>query len=428
MSPILRRSLPWLLATLGLLFAAVLLPGKLSVWVDDQGRPVLTNRDGPVEGGVELRPEDLSLRGGEAAGDESVPRSSSAEEDRFRRELIGARDDIRRGELRRGLRELRRLQREHPSRPEPAWLVARVERRRGRLEPALEALDSALFTAAHMPPGWREAAEALRAEIRLELAHARSAPGEDARVAVEESSHFRISYDHGFAGRSYGESVLEMLERARLRLDGQLGAQLGRILDVRLYTRADYLEQYQHRFGFATVGFYDGSIHVVSARHPRDELYALLLHEYAHALFEDALGGHQPFFLNEGIADSEEERARGRERLPRSDWRRLLDASRDGSWIPLRAIVRGFGGLEGKRALLAYLESRAAVEWIEREQPGAIGRWLTRCKAGERWERALEAETGVDVNGLERALLREVRDRFPPDPLAAAPRQLSGAQ
>ena len=290
MSPLLRRSLAWLLGGLGLLLAASLLPGKLSVWLDEEGRPVLTNRPGPLPGAVELRPEDLSLRGGEAPEGQGVARSSSADEDRFRRELIAARDDIRRGEMRRGLRALRRLQRERPSRPEPAWLLARVERRRGRLEPALEALDAALLTAARMPPDWREAAEALRAEIRLELAHARSAPAGEAPVEVEESSHFRISYDHGFAGRRFGEGVLEMLESARRRLGRVLGARLDRVLDVRLYTRAHYLKEYEHRFGFATVGFYDGAIHVVSARHPRAELYALLVHEYAHALFEDALG------------------------------------------------------------------------------------------------------------------------------------------
>jgi hypothetical protein len=389
---------------------------------------VLTNR--VPEGVPTLRPEELSLRprAGEPTGE--TLRSSSREEDRFHRELLSARDDVRSGELRRGLRSLRRLQREHPARPEPAWLIARLERSRGRLESALGAIDAALLTAAAMPDAWRDAATAFRAELAQELAHAQLRPDALRPAEIAESASFRLVYDHQFAGRRYGDRVLGMLERARGRMQTEFDATLDRTLEVRLYTRAHYLAQYEHRFGFATVGFYDGAIHVVSARHPQNELYALLVHEYGHALFEDALGGHQPFFLNEGIADREEERAHGRERLARSDWRRLLDAERDGSFIPLRSIVRGFGGLEGKRALLAYLESRAAVQLIEREHPGAIGRWLARCKAtkeagrAKAWEQALVAETGWDLVDLERELLAEVTSRFPPSALS----QLSGAQ
>jgi hypothetical protein len=189
---------------------------------------------------------------------------------------------------------------------------------------------------------------------------------------------------------------------------------------VRLYTRAHYLEAYKHRFGFATVGFYDGAIHVVSARRPRNELYALVVHEYVHALFKDAVGSHQPFFLNEGIADGEEERARGRPQLSREEWRRLLDSLREGSWIPLDSLVQGFSGVAGNRALLAYLESRAAIEHIVAQHPRAIAGFLDRCASGETWQAALAAETGWTSQSLERSLQDDVRSRFPEDPLAPA--------
>jgi hypothetical protein len=242
---------------------------------------------------------------------------------------------------------------------------------------------------------------------------------EGSDIQVQEVNGFRISYDHQFAGRSFGDTVLEMLDGVRGQVGGATGRVLERTLDVRLYTRAQYLESYQHRFGFATVGFYDGAIHVVAARHPRRDLFALLVHEYSHAVFQDALGSHQPFFLNEGIADREEERARGRGRLSRAEWRQLLDALRGRTWIRLESLVRGFGGLEGKRALLAYVESRAAIEMIEDRQPGAISRWLERCEAGEPWEPALQAVTGWDAAGLEAALILDVQGRFPADPLAS---------
>ena len=408
-----------------LLFVALLLPGRVAIWLDEHGRATLTNRlEPPPEGAIRLSPEELrlewegSLLGQPLAGGSD----SSTEEDRFTRALLSARDDLRRGEVATGLRSLRRLHREHPERPEPAWLLAQAERRRGRLEPARDALDAALSLAAAMPPSWREAAEALRGEIDAELAHAHRAYVDGGEIRLQQGQHFVLAYDHQFAGRQFGERALEILERVRGRARASLGRTLARNLEVRVYTRAQYLESYQHRFGFATVGFYDGAIHVVSARHPRDDLYALLLHEYVHAVFEESLGSHRPFFLNEGIADSEEERARGRGQLSRSEWRRLLDALRGRTWIRLDSLVRGFGGLEGKRALLAYLESRAAVGLIEERHPGAVGRWLERCGRGEPWERALRAETGWDTAGLERALIEDVSARFPADPLAESGR------
>ncbi len=428
MLPPLHRKLGLALLVLA---SAVLLPGRLAIWIDEHGRTTLTNRpDGPGAGAIQLSPEDLRLEWHrDLVGKPVWDTDSSGEHDRFSRELLAARDDVGRGELKLGLRRLRRLHREYPHRPEPAWMLAQVERRRGRLQPARDALDAALSVAGSMPPEWREAAEALRGEIDAELAHAELAYVDGGLINVQTTNHFRISYDHRFAGRQFGDLALEMLERARRRLERSLGRTVERTLEVRLYTRAQYLESYEHRFGFATVGFYDGAIHVVSARHPREDLFALLIHEYVHAIFQEALRGHEPFFLNEGIADREEEFARGRGELSRGEWRELLDALRGKTWIRLGSLVRGFGGLEGHRALLAYLESRAAVQLMEGRHPGATGRWLERCASGDPWEDALEAETGWDTAALEAALIEEVQSRFPADPLMRihVPRRVSPA-
>jgi hypothetical protein len=280
-----------------------------------------------------------------------------------------------------------------------------------------------LGTAGRTPGRWRDVALAERAEIEQELALAKARDGEVWRTRSLESTHFLVTYDHQFAGREYGEQVVEVLERARAEMQAQLGRTLSRPLEVKLYTRAHYLEAYKHRFGFATVGFYDGAIHVVSARRPRNELYALVVHEYVHALFKEAVGTHQPFFLNEGLADRAEEAARGRPKLSREEWRRLLEAIRAGEWIALDSLVQGFGNVRGAQALLAYLESRAAIELIESRRPGAMAGFLARAANGEPWQEALRAETGWDSTALERALQAEVRSRFPSDPLAdtAAP-------
>ncbi len=402
------------------LLAVVLLPSKVAVWIDGKGHTYLTNRaEAPTQEAVLVDPAQLSVEwGGQVTGERLEPlENTNSEDDRYLRGVMSARGDIRRGELQSGLRQLRRFVRAHPERPEAPYLLALVERHRGRLDAAREALAPILGSLAMLPDTWRETALRLNEELEeeLELASSKNEVWETRSI---ESPHFLVSYDHQFAGRAYGDFVVDLLRHVREQMDETLGRTLPEPLEVRLYTRAHYLQEHEHRFGFATVGFYDGMIHVVSARHPRNELYALLVHEYVHALFMNARNGHQPFFLNEGIADREEERARGRPRLSRSEWRRLVEAIREDEWIPLGALVKGFGGLAGRQALLAYLESRASIELIETRKPGAIGRWLDRCAEGMPWESALEKETGWDTAGLEAALKAEAQSRFAPDPLA----------
>jgi hypothetical protein len=397
--------------------AALLLPGTVAVWVDPEGRTWLTDGTRPAApAAVEVTPEELTLRfRGNLVG-QPVPRASAGPDDRYLREVRTAQEDVERGEGRLGLQRLRRLLAERPERPEAAWLLAQTERQRGRLEAARAALVS-IETYASAGPAWHDAARDLAAELDGELAVARAGL-EGFREELVVSANFRILYDHRFAARAYGERVAELLEAARGDAIALLGRGLERRLDVHLYTRGTYLESYQHRFGFATVGFYDGAIHVVAARQPRRELRALLAHEYAHAVFRDTFGSDRPFFLNEGIAEGLEERLRGRPQLSRGEWRRLLEAIRAEEWIPLASVVKGFSGLEGERALAAYLESRAAVELLEERRPGAVAAWLARCASGASWESALAEVTGFDVAGLDAALRADVTARFPNDPLA----------
>ena len=422
MTPRLLRS-----AAIALLLAvtAVLLPSDVSLWIDPSGHTWLTDReDRPATGAERVSPDELDIVWGHQVLGPPLPRGTRSGDDdgRYLSEVRTARADAQAGNLETALRALRQLEREHPARPEAALLLARIERHRGRYEPARDALDAVLSTATQLPKSWRDAAERERSEIDAELALAKPKDGEFWQTRSADSTHFRVSYDHQFAGRAYGDEVIAVLEQARVAMLRTLGRELREPLEVRLYTRAHYLEAYQHRFGFATAGFYDGAIHVVSAQRPRNELYALLVHEYVHALFKDAVGSHQPFFLNEGIADGEEERARGRPQLSREEWRRLLDALRGGTWVPLASLVQSFSNVQGNQALLAYLESRAAIEHIAASHSGAIAGFLDRCAKGEPWETALRAETGWDTAGLERSLQDDVRSRFPEDPLAAAAR------
>jgi len=407
MQPKPRPDVFW--ASVFLVLLALWIPGKVSVWMDDEGRPVLSNRSAPVDAELLQAAEIAASWRGKWEGEPlQTPRR-----DPLLSELAEALDDIQRGEHARALTALRRLADAHPERPEVFWTLGRVELARGRHPAALTALDHALAVATGMSDEWMTRVQALRNRVATELEHAESRREGTESPFVQESSNFRLVYDHPFAGRGYGDQVLQALERVRLELDRSVGQKLRDPLEVRLYTRADYLNDYSHRFGFGTVGFYDGAIHVVATRKPERRLVALLTHEYVHALFHRALGGHEPFFLNEGIAEREEARVEGRPTLARGQWRRLLEAQLDGSWLRLGELVKAFNRLPPERVALAYLEARAAAEVLEEQKPGALSRWLDRCAAGEAWEAALVHESGWGLGEFDRIVRDAVRARFP---------------
>jgi hypothetical protein len=399
-----------------------LLVGIVAIWVDPQGRTTLTDREEPPVAGAErVEVDDLAERWREEGVTGPVVRESdtSGEGARVAREVRVVLQDLARGNTTAAVPVLRRLHREHPELAEVSLTLAEIERRRGRLEAAKRILEEILTNASALGGPWEPRVRTLLDEVVQEIEVASLEGGEDLRREVE-TPHFRLTYDHRLAGRAYGERLIRLLDETRVRLSRSLGRSLSRPLDVHLYTRSQYLDAYRHRFGFATVGFYDGAIHAVTARHPRLELLALITHEYTHALFRDALGSDQPFFLNEGIAEREEAQVRDRPELVRGEWWKLVDAIRSDEWITLDRLVPGFGGLHGEQALLAYLESRASVEVLEARHPGVIGRWLSRTARGDPWELALVEETGWSVRALDGEVRRESLARFPDDPLRAA--------
>ncbi|MEE8557449.1 MAG: tetratricopeptide repeat protein [Myxococcota bacterium] len=410
--------LPELRGCAGLVLALVsgVFVGIVAVWVDPDGRVTLTNRDGPVEGAARVEPGEVASEW-ERTGIRGTPipardRDSSREEDRLAREIRVLLFDLVLGDAQRAVPVLRRLHRKHPGHPEIALALAEVERDRGRPEAGRRILDSLLTTVGSLHEPWAARARELALELDEEI-ELQELPTDGNLQRVVVTDQFQLTYDHRLANRAYGEVILRILERTRLELARSLGRTLPRPLSIHLYSRSQYLDAYRHRFGFATVGFYDGAIHAVAARHPRTELHALLTHEYSHALFRDALRSDEPFFLNEGIAEREEQRVRGQTGLVRSEWWKLVEAIRTKNWIPLDRLVAGFGEFEDEQALLAYLEARAAVELIDERYPGALIRWLDRCARGSSWEFSLLELTGWNVRALDRAVQREVASRFP---------------
>jgi len=412
----------WVAFCLGSFVAAGPALADIFLWVDESGQTHATNDPESI-------PETVQSVDGSAAGLEHLWEGEWAgpppPEDpagfmnggdaRVRRLLRGAVADLERGESARAVVALEAVLRLEPGRPEAHWYLALLDRQRGRFESAARHLEAFLAHAGDELEDWRASAERRLRSLQDERRLA-SDGGRGLEFHFLESSHFRISYDTQLAQMSagYPSTVVRYLEEAYRHGRERLAVAPAEATGVVLYGKAAYLAAHGDRFSFPTVGFYDGRIHVVSAAHPAGELRGLLFHEYIHALFRERTGGHRPFWLNEGFAELAERASRRREALTRSErseLRRNIDAE---TWIPLRVLAPGFGGLTPGQARLAYLESTAAAQWIEERTTATERReLLDRLGTGVTPDDALRAIVGYDTDAIDAAIQRNIAAHFP---------------
>jgi hypothetical protein len=394
------------------------------VWVDEQGVTHFTND--PAAAPEALRDAggadwDLT-RGlwdrqilGERTG--TPPGAGGSDDDRTTRLLRAAVVDLRRGETSRAAATLKSVVALDPRRAEAHWYLALLDRQRGRYESSEAHLRSFLGSADESLAPYRASAEKrLRAlDDERRLADGSIARGE-LQLVAQESRHFRIRVDSELdaVGADYARTALRYLEDARAEVSRELGVEPQEPLGVVFYGRARYDQEHRHRFSFATVGFFDGRIHVASPAHPSGELRSLLFHEYTHALFREQTGGDRPYWLNEGLAERIERRSRRMPASTHSERAELRARIAANDWIPLRSIARSFSGLSNEDARVAYVEAVAAAGWIEartsREQRAQL---LARIGQGFSIDQALHEILAVDTDGLDRAVREEVLAEFP---------------
>ena len=392
------------------------------VWVDESGVTHISNDPAHVPERVRERahdPESLRSLWEGPVDRAAAPAASAAldrDEERTRRVLRAAVEDLQRGENARAAALLRGILREQPGRPEPHWYLALLDRHRGRYDSAGEHLEAFLATAGDDLETWRDAARGRLATLADERRLAeRTRSGEIGPWPELASPHFRVELDPdlGRAAPDYANTVLRYLEEARVSVAQHLGAEPEGPMGVVFYGRAAYDVAHRDRFSFRTVGFFDGRIHVVSAAHPAGELRALLFHEYTHAVFRERTGGDQPYWLNEGLAELSERESRSQPGLTgseRAQLKRRIDA---GEWIPLRRLAPSFGGLEDEDARVAYLEATAAAAWLEaRTDRSGRARLLDRLGSGVATDEALAELLGMDTGSVDAAIQTWIQSEF----------------
>jgi len=392
------------------------------VWVDEHGVTQLTDDASrvPAESPPDDSRESISALWSDGVVGPPLVTPSGAggtSDARVERLLSGARADLARGEQARAAATLRSLLRLDPARPEPYWYLAMLDQSRGLYASAQDHLRNFIGRAqATHYAQWLEIAEqrlaSLEEERRLADAEIQRAPLE---LIVHESENFRIELDAELDHRpAYAARVIDYLEGAHRDVADQLGLAASGPLGVVFYGRAAYQRAHRHRFSFQTVGFFDGRIHVSASAEPGPLLEALLYHEYTHAVYRERTGGDRPYWLNEGLAELVERRAREMPTSTRSERASLRTRIAGGDWIPLRRIASSFGGLRGDDARAAYLQSIIAAEYIEAHTDAEARAQLLR-RMGEGWsaDQALRESMGKDTQELDVAVQQTILDEFP---------------
>ncbi len=410
---------------LGLILSlAAVASAETFVWVDDAGVTHLTDDPAAVpEPSRESSGDEIDLLRG-LWGDDILGRvpttpvgGSGREQDRHLRLLRGAVHDMRRGETARATATLRSVQRLAPQRAETYWYLALLARQRGRYESAHGYLSRFLELAGDDLARWREKAHRLEADLSDErhLIDSRIDRGPLELLRIK-TPNFRLELDAELdtLDPGYAKTVLRYLEEARRDVSTQVGVAPLEPLGVVLYGKAAYLQAHRHRFSFQTVGFFDGRIHVTSPAHPTNSTRSLLFHEYTHAVFREQTGGDRPYWLNEGLAERMERRARKLEASTRSERISLRTRIQAGNWIPLRRIAPSFSGLSDEDARAAYLESVVAAAYIEaRTNRRQRARMLERIGEGFSIDQALHEAMGIDTDALDAAIQQTILDEFP---------------
>ena len=242
--------------------------------------------------------------------------------------------------------------------------------------------------------------------------------GADGRFERRTSGNFvlyqDVAIDHrtGWRGSNQFErEVLDSLEAAHDGLRDLLGVEPRQRVLVTIYDPQVFDAQYAGLTTFPVAGFFAGSIRVRGDARLTPELARVLHHEYVHAALDAAAPSLAlPALVNEGLAEWFARRALGLPVLDSGDWFLLSQIGLHGGWIPLeRLLAPSFGGLDGRSAAIAYLESRAFVAHLVRHhgERALLEFWRTLARTGN-LDRALSRAFGDDLPGLEARLLQEI--------------------
>lgn len=212
----------------------------------------------------------------------------------------------------------------------------------------------------------------------------------------DESAHFTLHYEGGKSSPAMRRALLETLEGEFNELSNQFGFAPRDNLAVVVYNNRAFTSVTQAP-AWAD-GLNDGKLRIATQNMEvlTPDVAGVLKHELTHSFIGQATHDRCPPWLNEGVAQLAQGRTTG-------DFGRLLPALyQQDKQIPLAALEGSFARLSGMAATVAYGESLAAVEVIQKTYGfGDLVRILQRIGSGMSTEQALRATIHSSYSDLD---------------------------
>ncbi|MBU5614879.1 peptidase MA family metallohydrolase [Geomonas azotofigens] len=227
----------------------------------------------------------------------------------------------------------------------------------------------------------------------------------EARMDKGYSSMFDLSFDAELPP-GLSTQVLDALESAYNTVGADLGVFPTTRIPVLLYTKKDYRSVTAGPDWSG--GLYDGKIRlpVGGLTELTPQLRAIIFHEFTHVLVAELTHGNVPTWFNEGLAEIE-----GRKlfapKLPQ------LDTAQEKHLLPLADLSRGFTGMGGAQAWMAYQQSFAMTSFmVQRYGWYSVQEILKNLGAHADMNKAVSkalADYALDLDGV----MREWRESLP---------------
>ena len=218
----------------------------------------------------------------------------------------------------------------------------------------------------------------------------------ESEFGQQESSHFTLRFEGSQSSAAFRAQVLRTLEGDYDDLVRDLGTEPRESISVVLYTNEAYFDV--TRAPSWTSALNDGRLRipVQGLDSVTPDLARVLRHELTHSFIRQITHGRCPVWLNEGLAQLEENKTIDRFRPQLAQ---LYTAKKQ---VPLAALSGSFMGLNDAQAALAYTESLGAVQYI-RDTYGMsdLERILQRIGDGEATETAMRDTIHTGYDALE---------------------------
>lgn len=223
---------------------------------------------------------------------------------------------------------------------------------------------------------------------------------------TKEGSHFTVKFEGG-ENSDIGYLISIILEEAYIKVGSDTGYYPEDRIEAVLYSRQQFTDVTRAPAWAGAI--YDGRIKIPAGgiTNRTNLLEKVLFHEYTHAVVHRLSKGRAPVWLNEGLAQHEED-------AMNEDIDQILTSvAKAEKPISLRYLEGSFMGFNGRQAAVAYSISLSATKYIINEYGiSAVRNILERLGNGENLNSAVSNSLHISYAELDAAWMRNLKNRY----------------